>query len=181
MRNHRLLAIAGMTLFGALLLGTPHAAAAPAPGGPTDVVAPTVPPEPPTTTKPTPQFDPPATDIVAERPCWQLDNCPPPECPEDVLCPVPVDPCLLDPKSCDEPSEPSEPTEPATVPTPAGQPVDQPRPTPEAVPTPTRIDTGAGPAEPVNWWLIAVPALALLAMAAAGTFLWIARSERRSS
>lgn len=140
---------------------------------PTDIAIPTVDPEPP---EPTPQVDLPATDIVAEEPCWQTDTCPPP-----------VDPCEEDPQSCeptDEPTEPEEPTdeptdEPTTEPTPSDRPVDQPRAAPESVPTPSRIDTGAGPADPVNWLLIAVPALALLAMAGGGVYLWVARSERR--
>lgn len=42
--------------------------------------------------------------------------------------------------------------------------------------------TPAGPApDDANWWLIAVPVLALLALAAAGAFLAIQRTERRPS
>lgn len=42
--------------------------------------------------------------------------------------------------------------------------------------------TPAGPApDGANWWLIAAPVLALLALAAAGAFLAIQRTERRPS
>jgi outer membrane biosynthesis protein TonB len=177
MKNHRSLALGAMILFGALLFGAPHAGADPVgPVGPTDLAIPTADPEPPLPPgEPTPQIDLPATDIVAEEPCWQTDSCPPP-----------VDPCEEDPASC-EPTEPEEPPtdeptdEPTTeVPTPTSErPVEQPRPAPDSVPTPNRIDTGAGPADPVNWLLIAVPALALLAMAGGGAYLLVARSERR--
>lgn len=164
MKKSHAVTIAGTILLGALLFGAQQAAAAPPfPVGPTDVVAPTVPPDP--------------------------DPCETKRFPCDLTIPtlvtdVPTD----DPTPTDEPTEPADPTEssqPSDTPvtTTKQQPVDQPAQAPSGVPTPNRIDTGAGPAEtgPVSWWLIAVPTLALLALAAAGTFLVIQRSERRPS
>lgn len=136
---------------------------------------------------------------------------PTPPDPPDILTPAePPDPkpCRTRPVSCDisqptftaEPTEPSEPTTTSTTPA-------EPTSTTEAAPSTgsspdngldngsnTGTDPGsvAGPAEttpPVdptartstNWWLIAFPVLALLALAAAGAFLLIQRTERRPS
>jgi hypothetical protein len=62
--------------------------------------------------------------------------------------------------------------------------VEQPRDAPSGVPTPNRIDTGGGPGDAagtVNWWVVAVLALGLLAVVAASTVRWIQRTERRPS
>jgi outer membrane biosynthesis protein TonB len=172
MKRTQAVAVTGSILLGALLFGAQYAAAAPtAPGGDAEIALPTAPPEP--------------------EPCRvQLTICdltnPTLELPTDVANPtfpsVPTQP----PEST-QPAEPTEPTQPAESPVvtttqqtevPAGAPQAAP------VPRPNRIDTGSGPSDPVDplsWWLIAVPVLAVLAMAAAGAFLWIQRSERRPS
>lgn len=167
------LATAGTMLCGALLLAAHPALAAPtAPVSPTELAPPpppvttlTLPPSP---TKPKPAIDVPATDLVAEPPCWQLETCPPP-----------VDPCADHPEQCPPPSqEPSDP--PTTKPEPTTTtPVGQPRPAPSGIPTPTRIDTGAGPvSEPPTWLFWVLPGLALLTLLSGLTGWWLARSEQ---
>jgi hypothetical protein len=83
----------------------------------------------------------------------------------------PVDPCEEDPESCEPPVDPCE-EDPKSCETTTT--------TPEAqgVPVPNRIETGEGPADPVAWWLVVVPGLALLLLAAGSAYLWIARTER---
>lgn len=87
---------------------------------------------------------------------------------------------------------------PPNILTPADPPVPQPcaaqpvscDPTPTlATGSPTSTDSVAGSTTPpgqttqddANWWLITVPVLALLTLAAAGAFLAIQRTERRPS
>jgi hypothetical protein len=82
------------------------------------------------------------------------------------------------PNAAAAPAEPTGIAVPAYSADPPARPVGQPRSAPVAIPTPTRIDTGEGPGEEVDWWLIAVPALVLLGLAAWGSYAWIARSER---
>jgi hypothetical protein len=179
MNKAKTVTVAGTILLGALLFGAPHAAAAPlVPIGPTDIVAPTVPP------KPNPCQ-------VKHIPCDLTLPTFDPDLPTDVANPtdvpttepsIPTD--VTNPPS--EPSEPGEPSDPPVTTTTQHPPVEHPKDAPTGVPTPNRIDTGAGPADPsnpsmANWALIVVPALALLALAGAGAFLWIQRSERRPS
>ena len=176
MKKTQAVTIAGTILLGALLFGAQHAAAAPpVPVGPTDIALPTAPPPP----------DPcEVKHIVCDitLPTAVTDF------PTDVVNPTePTEP--TEPTDPTEPTEPTEPSDPVTTtqpqPTATGTatatnaPAGEPQAAP--VPRPNRIDTGAGPADPVTWWLIAVPALAVLAMAAAGAFLWIQRTERRPS
>jgi len=173
MKKTKAVAVTGSILLGALLFGAQYAAAAPpVPVGGTEIALPTAPPEP--------------EPCEVKHVICDLTN-PTLELPTDVVDPtLPTAPTLptdiTSPTVSTEPSEPSEP--PAT--TTRSQPTDVPAGAPQAapVPRPNRIDTGAGPSDPVDpmsWWLIAVPVLAILAMAAAGAFLWIQRSERRSS
>jgi uncharacterized membrane protein len=122
---------------------------------------------------------------------------PPAADPPDILTPAsPPDPepCTAHPVPCDI----TLPTFTVATPTPVEPPT-----TTTTTPPPssttnaesgTGSDTDAGTAsgpvkstparqtEPTSteWWLIAVPALALLTLAAAGAFLLIQRSERRS-
>lgn len=162
-------------LLGTLLFGAGVATAAPpVVGGPTDIVAPVDPPEPEPCEKKV---------ISCDLPTFVTDFPTEPTLPTDITNPT------VDPSEPTEPSEPAEPSEPSEPPattdvtTTQQQPVGQPANGPSGIPTPNRIDTGAGPADPgsVNWWLIAVPVLALLALAASGTLLWIQRTERRPS
>ncbi|WP_291414249.1 hypothetical protein [Actinophytocola sp.] len=179
--NHRTFTVAGTILFGALVLGAPQAAAAPPPpiGEATEIALPP--------TRPRLPIDPPATDVVAD-PC--PDSCEPPADPcdtEPAQCEPPVDePPAEDPPTEDPPAEtppakqpPAD--EPSATPTPQAKPVGRPEPAPEGVPTPNRIETGAGPEDPVNWLLVAVPALVLLALAGAGGYYWISRTDRSGS
>jgi hypothetical protein len=174
MKKTQAVTIAGTILLGALLFGAQHAAAAPpVPIGPTDIVAPTVPPQP----------DP---CEVKHIPC--VLTLPPlaPDLPTDIANPTDV-PTTEPTMPTDFTNPPSEPSDPPVTTTTQRPPVEQPKNAPSGVPTPNRIDTGAGPSDPsnplptANWWLIVVPALGLLALAGAGTFLWIQRSERRPS
>jgi len=161
-------------LVGTLLSGAGVAAAEPPFAGPTDIAAPTAPPEPA------------PCEVVCDftAPTWD-------ELPTDIVNPTvdpdptfPTDPTdTANPTVTDEPTEPpaeQPPTEPPTTPTTQPQ-VGQPKSPPSGVPTPNRIDTGAGPADPAQWWLVAVPLLALLGLAAAGAWLVVQRSERRES
>lgn len=120
--------------------------------------------------------------VAAPEPCEPI-SC---EITLPTLDELPTD--LANPTENPDPTIPTEvanPTEnpPETTEPPTGQqpPVEQPRNPPSGIPTPNRIDTGAGPADPVSWWLIALPVLALLGLAATGTWLVIQRSERRPS
>jgi hypothetical protein len=164
----RLAVLAGTMLFGILLLGaqTGHAAP-PAPVTPTDLAPPTltIPPKPPT---PTPAIDVPATGIVVEPPCWQLDTCQPPT-------EKPDEPPTSDPKPTVDPKPSPEPTR-------TTKPTGQPRPAPSVIPTPTQIDIGgaaasAGSAEP-TWLFWVLPGLALLTLAAGLAGWRLARSEQ---
>ena len=164
MRSSRFVT-ATVILFGALIFGAPQAVAAPPPANQTDIAA--------------PMADP-------------VDDPEPPACPEGHLCPA--EPCETDcepveepeEEPVDNPDEPAQPEEPQQQvdqpeqpePGPVAKPVGQPRSAPIAIPTPSRIDTGEGPGEPVNWWLIGLPALALLGLAAGGAYAWITRTER---
>jgi outer membrane biosynthesis protein TonB len=163
-------------LLGTLLSGAGAATAAPVLGGPTDLASPTVPPQP--------------------EPCVVTIRC-------DVTQPTAAEPPTDIASPTAEPTTPTdiaspaaEPTRPTDVATPTAQPdpsqppvtttsrqpqVEQPRNPPSGVPTPTRIDTGEGPAEQVNWFLLVIPALVLLGLAATGTVLVIRRTERRPS
>jgi hypothetical protein len=113
------------------------------------------------------------TDVAAELP---TDFANPTENPDPT---VPAD--LTNPTENPDQTDPPETTEPPVTTTTQQPPVEQPKNPPSGVPTPNRIDTGAGPADPVNWWLIALPVLTLLGLAATGTWLVIQRSERRPS
>lgn len=169
--------ITAALMSGMLLLGAGVATAAPrVPIGPSDIAVPTAPPEP----------DPcsPKKYIPCDLPTLIIDEPTEPEEPTDIANPT------VEPSEPTEPSQPGEPNEPSEPPatttvvtTTQQQPVGRPAEGPSGIPTPTRIDTGAGPVDPgsVNWWLIAVPVLALLALAASGTLLWIQRTERRPS
>ncbi|MGH3760614.1 hypothetical protein [Actinophytocola sp.] len=190
MKSHRIAAVAGAVLFGALLVGVTEAAAAPA-VAPTDVPAAT--PAPPL--PPSPNVAAPATEV---EPC--VEECEPPDCPERTRCPAPENPCEAGCEPTEEPEEsaaappadpepPAKPTgQPRSAPlgvpraAPLGQPrtdpLGQPRSAPLGVATPSRIDTGEGPGDPVNWWLVGVPALVLLGIAAGGSYVWITRTER---
>jgi hypothetical protein len=87
------------------------------------------------------------------------------------------------------PTQPSEPTsEPSTEPTsepaePTGSPelaVNPPTAGPPADSRSAAVSPAGTPTSgDVTWWLIAVPVIALLALAAAGTALLIQRTERR--
>lgn len=162
-------------LLGTLLSGAGVAAAAPPFAGPTDIVAPTVPPEPHPCA---------AKHAICDITLPTLD-----ELPTDIANPtVTIDPTvptgptdIANPTVTDEPTEPPATSEPPATTTTQQPPVEQPRNPPSGVPTPNRIDTGAGPADPVSLWLIALPALAVLGLAAAGAWLVIQRSERRPS
>ncbi|MFC4855285.1 hypothetical protein [Actinophytocola glycyrrhizae] len=165
-------------LLGTLLSGAGVAAAAPPSAGPTDIVAPTA------TIEPEPcAIKHVACDItvptLAEPP---TDIANPTADPDPTIPTGPTD--IADPTEDPEPADPADPqktTEPPVTTTTPVPPVEQPKDAPSGVPTPNRIDTGAGPADPVAWWLIALPALALLGLAATGAWLVVQRSERRPS
>ena len=159
--------VAGLVLLGALLLGAPDAVAAPVDP---DVVA---------------------TAVVDRRAVRASDRGPggrtwpsrPPRSRSRSRPTTPRSP--TDPTDRRDPSprsppirQPTEPT--ADQPVPAAAPVGRPRPAPAGVPVPARIDTGEGPGAPAGpaWWLIALPALALLGMTAGGAYRWIRRTER---
>jgi hypothetical protein len=157
-------------LLGTLLSGAGVAVAAPPFAGPTDIAAPTG------TVEPEP-----CKPITCEITLPTLDELPtdianPTENPDPT---IPTD--IANPTENPDPTDPPETTEPPVTTTTQQPPVEQPKSPPSGVPTPNRIDTGAGPADPVNWWLIALPVLALLGLAATGTWLVIQRSERRPS
>ncbi len=178
MKSHRIVTVAGTVVFGALLLGAPHAAAAPPPVNPTGVEIAIADPEPHVPPKPgSPEIGTPPSE-VAPDPCGT--DCPPADCPEGQLCEPPANPCDEPCEPVEEPEQPAEPEPP--VATPSAAPTAQPRPVPstdaDTVPTPNRIDTGEGPGDPVNWWLVGIPALVLLGLAAGGAHLWITRTER---
>jgi hypothetical protein len=168
------LAVTGTVLFGALLLGAPDASAAPPPVHPTDVRAPIAQPEPYPPTRGHPEVADPATDIAVADPC--TENCEPSGDPTEPSA-QPGQPGSGQPDN--EQSNSGQPIdEPAAPPRPSARPVDQPRSVPVAIPVPSRIDTGEGPGDLVNWWLVGVSALALLGLAAGGGFRWIRRGER---
>jgi hypothetical protein len=182
--------LATTILVGTLLSGAHVAAAAPPVTNQPQVLAPTA-----------------AT--VATRP--QVQPCQVRYTRCDVTAPtrtkLPTD--IATPTDTTEPAEPSEPTrtklptatanpanpaetpeanEPPVVTTTRQVPATQKADAPAGVPVPNRIDTGAGPSEVAaapasltDWWPLAVPLLALLGLAAAGTVLVIRRSERRSA
>jgi hypothetical protein len=155
------------------------AAAAPPFAGPTDIATPTA--------------EPCAIQIrcdvtlptVAEPPTDIASPTAEPTTPTDIANPT-ENPDPTRPTDIANPTENPDPTEPpvtttTTTTTSEQPPVQQPQDPPSGVPTPNRIDTGAGPADEVNWFLLVVPALALLGLAAAGTMLVIRRTERRPS
>jgi hypothetical protein len=174
MKSHRIVAVTGAVLFGALLVGATDAAAAPPPADPTGIDRPVldprdpgdpVPPEP----EPRPDVATPATEIAVDDPC---DVCPPDDPPDDPA---------TEPAEPEAPADEPEATpQAAPQPSPSAGPVGRPRSAPAGIPTPTRIDTGEGPggAEAPNWLLIGAPALALLSLAAGGAYLWIRRTDR---
>ncbi|HEV7651857.1 MAG TPA: hypothetical protein VGP26_27185 [Actinophytocola sp.] len=190
------LAAAGAVLFGALLLGAPDAAAAPPPAHPTDVRAPITDPGPQLPTRrPRPEVATPVTDVAVADPC--TEDCPPPDDPQEPSAqPEQPDTGQSDTGQSDTGQSDTGDTgntgesqtghsgngpavdEPAAPPSPSAKPVDQPRSVPAAIPTPSRIDTGEGPGDPANWWLVGGSALALLGLAAGGGYLWIRRGER---
>jgi hypothetical protein len=125
--------------------------------------------------------------------------------PPDILTPTEPPrprPCEVRPVPCDltltvatpttettEPTGPSDPAEPSSEPTsttaarvpPAGPSTDRTVGDDGTASGPARSTTPVRPPAPAgtDWWLVAVPVLALLALAAAGTVLLIQRSERR--
>jgi hypothetical protein len=170
-------AAAGLILFTGLLIGAGPAAAAPA--APTGVAVPVAPPLPP---KPC------AKNVICHpptlEPCFttKIKNCQ----PTATLTPPSLQPCLTTkPEDCQPSTAPSVPTsEPSTPPQP-GRPATPAGP-PAAIPTPNRIDTGgttggatetAGP-DHTSWVLWAVPAGALVILAAGLVGAWLARSEQ---
>ncbi len=163
-------------LLGTLLSGAGVAAAAPPYAGPTDIASPTAEPQPCVTkircdiTLPT----------VAEPPTDIASPTAEPTTPTDVTSPTATPTDTATPTRTPDPTTP-DPTRPPVTTTREHPPVQQPQDPPSGVPTPNRIDTGAGPADEVNWFLLVVPALALLGLAAAGTMLVIRRTERRPS
>ena len=163
-------------LLGTLLSGAGVAAAAPPLGGPADLASPTATPE-----RCEVQIKCDVTLPTVAEPPTDVAN-PTAEPPTDVANPT-VDPTIpTGPTDIANPTENPDPTEPPVTTTTGTQPpVQQPQDPPSGVPTPNRIDTGAGPADEVNWFLLVVPALALLGLAAAGTMLVIRRTERRPS
>lgn len=175
--KHRLLVVAGALVVGGLFGAQPAAAVPPAPELPTDIVLATDLPEP-----PKPQVDTPATDLVAEDPCWELDVCPsePDPC-EDT--PAQCDPPAEEPPTEEPPAEEPPADEPADEPVadPSTAPADQPRPAPAGLSTPNRVDTAAGPVDLASsdLWLVAVPLVLLIGLVGLGAYLLIRRSERR--
>jgi hypothetical protein len=173
MKSHRIAAVTGAILFGALLLGGTGAAAELPPAEPTGIDRPVLDagdPVPPKPKPPRPDAATPATEVATEvatgEPC---DACPPSAVPSEPQAPAgtPAD-------------EPEATPQAAPRPRPSAGPVGRPRSAPAGIPTPTRIDTGEGPgdAEAPNWLLIGAPALALLSLAAGGAYLWIRRTDR---
>jgi outer membrane biosynthesis protein TonB len=166
-------------LVGTLLSGAGVAVAAPPFAGPTDIAAPTA------TTEPEPE--PCEVRHICDITLPTLDELPtdianPTENPDPTDPTVPTGPTdIANPTENPDPTDPPETGQPPVTTTTQQPPVEQPKNPPSGVPTPNRIDTGAGPADPVNWWLIALPVLALLGLAATGTWLVIQRSERRPS
>ena len=170
----RLAAVAGMTLFGALVLGAQPGSASPAaPVGPTEIAVPTatLPPKPP-------------------KPCLGNKKCLPPLQPCFVLpghtCQPPtLDPCPADKDDCQPPKKNPEPETPTSDPTTPSRPTPQATPSnpPRAIPTPNRIDTGGGPAADradtpsALYWV--VPGLAVLVLAGGAAGFWLVRSEAR--
>lgn len=128
----RLLAVIGLILCGALLLGAPQAAADPQTSVEplvlaTEPAGPTARAEQPG--EPARPWGPGGPDDLVIDPC-DLHECPPP-CPAEQECPPPVDPCVVDPTLCEPPTEP--------------EPEPEPKPEPKKdIPTPTRIDAGGG-------------------------------------
>ena len=169
----RLTAVAGLILFGAILLGAQPGAAAPtAPVDPTEITLPGPPPPPSPHVNPT--IKPTVVDLGTLEPCWQKDTCTP--CPKAVTC---------QPPSSDPSTPPSsEPTHPPTrtLPTKPTRPTTPTRSTttdPQTIPTPNRIETGGGAtATTPNWLFLVRPGLAVLVMAG-GIVGWrVLRTER---
>ncbi len=164
-------------LLGTLLSGAEVAAAAPPFAGPTDIASPTATPE-----RCEVQIK---CDItlptVAEPPTDIASPTAEPTTPTDVANPT-VDPTIpTGPTDIANPTENPDPTDPPVTTTTNQPPVEKPQDPPSGVPTPNRIDTGAGPADEVNWFLLVVPLLVLIGLAGAGTMLVIRQSERRPS
>ncbi|MGB3437806.1 MAG: hypothetical protein WBA97_03545 [Actinophytocola sp.] len=161
-------------LLGTLLSGAGVAAATPTFAGPTEIVAPTDPPEP----------EPCEVKRLCDLTLPTMD-----ELPTDIANPtatidptIPTGPTdIANPTVTDDPTEPPETSEPPVTTTTVRPPAERPKTPPSGVPTPNRIDTGSGPSDPVSWWLLALPALALLGLAATAAWLVIQRSERRPS
>lgn len=165
-------------LLGTLLSGAQVAAAAPPFAGPTDIATPTFTSEP----EPEPcEVKHVTCDItLPTRTALPTDIANPTVTVEPTIPTGPSD--IANPTGTPDPTEPPETTEPPVTTTTQQQPpVQQPQDPPSVVPTPNRIDTGAGPSDAVNWWLVAVPMLVLLGLAAAGTLLVIRRTERGPS
>ncbi|GAB1516552.1 hypothetical protein [Actinophytocola sp. KF-1] len=161
-------------LMGTLLSGAGVAAAAPPFAGPTDIASPTATPERCEVrircdiTLPT----------VAEPPTDIASPTAEPTTPTDVASPTATP---TRPTDIATPTGNPDPTDPPVTTTTRQPPVEKPQDPPSGVPTPNRIDTGAGPADEVNWVLLVIPALVLIGLAGAGTMLVIRRSERRPS
>jgi hypothetical protein len=175
----KLAGVAGMAVFGVLLLGSQPGSATPGPVGPTDLQPPIVTPLPPLPPKPKPceviKCVPPTLE-----PCFALPGHP--------CTPPTLNPCVVKPADCQPPTTTKPPTltprpPKSTTPTPPTTqttptiPTDPPT---GSIPTPNRIDTGGGPSEGAPTWLFwVVPGLGVLTLAAGASGWWMARSEQR--
>lgn len=168
----KLASVAGMIVFGVLLLGSQPGYAAP-PVGPTDIQPPivTLPPKPPT-----------------PKPC-EVIKCVPPTLepcfikPGNICTPPTLDPCVVKPDTCKPPTNPPTLTEPPTLTPPPSTThptttTTHTNPQTGSIPTPNRIDTGEGPGPEGRGWLFWIaPAFGVLALGAGLTGLWLMRKS----
>jgi len=169
----KLSAVAGMAMFGVLMLGSQPSVAAPAPPvGPTDIQPPvlTIPPKPPT-----------------PKPC-QVIKCVPPTLepcfvtPGHTCTPPTLEPCVVKPEDCKPPTlDPTPPTKPPTLtprPPKTSHPTTPTDPPSGSIPTPNRIDTGEGPASnSPNWLFWVAPAFGVFALSVGLIGLWLLRKS----
>ena len=166
--------VAGMVMFGVLILGNQPGSATPVqPVGPTDIQPPVVSPLPPVPPKP--------------KPC-EVIKCVPPTLepcfvtPGHPCTPPTLEPCVATPDDCKPPT--LTPTKPPTLtPRPPKTTVTTTTPTvitdppKDGIPTPNRIDTGGGPGaqSQQSWMFWVVPGLGALAMIAGFGGWWLLR------